>query len=152
MSITARSFRFHARPRHAGLALVATFALVLTACGGGGGGGGNGGGTSDYTFKAAVVNETEGPIDVTLDTAGVPGDPTTLESCTATVVEYAIPLDDWTLTVGGQTAVDSLAMDKNLIDKNLIADITLKADGTIDLKRLAPGAIIGAPAAFGICN
>jgi len=136
------------------VALVVLLGLTLTACGGGGGGGGggNGGSSSDYSFKAAVVNETAGPIDVSLDTIEGPGEPTSIESCTAQVLEYAIPLDDWTLMVGGQTAVDSLALDPNLIDKNLIADIVLKEDGTINVKRLAPGAIIGAPAAFGICN
>jgi len=151
--MTARSFRFHARPRGAGLALVAALGLVLAACGGGGAPNGGGPATSDFILKVAVTNELRsGPIDVSLDTPEGPGEPTTIESCKAARVEYPIPLDDWTLMIDGQTAIDSLSLADNLFEKNLIAEYRINEDGSLTEKvAVQAGSDINVPAQLGIC-
>lgn len=150
--MTARPIPFPARPHRAGLALVAVLGLMLAACGGGGGGGGGDGAASDFSLKVVVVNETTDTIDVSLDTPSEVGEPTSIDTCKAKLITYAIPLDDWTLMVNGQTAIDSVAMADNLFDKNLIAQFVLNDDGSLTEKLFSPGTDLNVPAAFGICT
>jgi hypothetical protein len=153
MSMTARPYPSNARPRRSVMAAIVLLAIVLAACGGGGGGGGNGdGNSSGYMLRVAVTNEVRsGPVDASLDTDLEPGEATSIDSCSAKVLELAIPLDDWRLVVNGQTAIDSTQMDPNLIDRNLIAEVVANDDGTVTQKSLAIGGGIGAPAQAGIC-
>jgi hypothetical protein len=153
MSMTARPYPSSARPRRSVMAAMVLLAIVLAACGGGGGGGGNGDGNgSGYMLRVAVTNEVRsGPVDASLDTDLEPGEATSIDSCSAKVLELAIPLDDWRLVVNGQTAIDSTQMDPNLIDRNLIAEVVANDDGTVTQKSLAIGGGIGAPAQAGIC-
>lgn len=148
--MTARPTLPTGRSRTA-LSVVATLGLVLAACGGGGGGGGGGNGEgSGFELNVAVVNETEGDLSVSLDSFE-PGEPVVVASCTARVLRFEIPLDDWQLTYNGEPVIDSLEMDPTLLDKNLIARIDARPDGTFNQHTLAPGRNIGAPAAAGLC-
>jgi hypothetical protein len=138
--------------RRRGAALVAAtiaLALILAACGGGGGGGN---GATTFKLRAATVNETATDATVTLDVGGVPGEEQILETCRGRVFEFDLPAgEDWTMSINGQVAIDSLALEENQIDRNLIAQVTLLEDGTIDLESLSAGALIGPPAQSGIC-
>jgi hypothetical protein len=138
--------------RRRGAALVAAtiaLALILAACGGGGGGGN---GATTFKLRAATVNETATDATVTLDVAGVPGEEQILETCRGRVFEFDLPAgEDWTMSINGQVAIDSLALEENQIDRNLIAEVTLLEDGTIELESLSAGALIGPPAQSGIC-
>ena len=130
MSMTERPIPSGARPRSGPLAMLVVLGLVLAACGGGGGGGD---GSDTFTLRVAVINETEGPIDVSLDVAGEPGEPQSLESCTADVLAFEFPaFEDWVLTVNGQTAIDSTTFADNLFDRNLIAEVWAREDGTVE--------------------
>jgi hypothetical protein len=150
MSMSTRPIRSDARPTRAALALLLVLGLVLAACGGGGGGGG-GNGTA-LKLRVAVVNETTGDIDVSLDAASGPGTPEALATCTAKVFTLDLPDEDWMLTVNGQTAIDSLNLEPIQEDKNLIAEVNANEDGTVTLESLQPGALMGVPAQAGICN
>ena len=153
MSMTARPYPSRARPRRREMVAILLFGFVLAACGGGGvGGNGGGGNTSGYMLRVAIINEVRsGPVDASLDTDLEVGEATSIDSCSAKVLELPIPLDDWRLMVNGQTAIDSTQMDANLIDRNLIAEIVANDDGTVTEKSLAIGGGIGAPAQAGIC-
>ena len=153
MSMTARPYPSSARPRRSVVAAILLLGIVLAACGGGGGGGGGGdGNTSGYILRVAITNDVRsGPVDASLDTDLETGEVTSIESCSAAVLELPIPLDDWRLMVNGQTAIDSTQMDPNLIDRNLISQVTANDDGTVTQKSLAIGGGIGAPAQAGIC-
>ncbi|HET6745752.1 MAG TPA: hypothetical protein VFH90_07890 [Candidatus Limnocylindria bacterium] len=138
--------------RRRGPALVAAtiaLALILAACGGGGGGGN---GATTFKLRAATVNETATDATITLDVAGVPGEEQILETCRGRVFEFDLPAgEDWAMSVNGQVAIDSLALEENQIDRNLIAQVTVLEDGTVELESLSPGALIGPPAQSGIC-
>ena len=146
--MTARPTLPTSRHRTTTLAVVAILGLVLAACGGGGGGGN--GDESGFVLTIAIVNETEGDLSVSLDSIE-PGEPVVVASCTARVETFDIPIDDWQLTYNGEPVVDSLEMDPNLLDRNLIARIDAKPDGTFNHHTLAVGRNIGAPAAAGLC-
>lgn len=132
--------------RRRGPALVAAtiaLALILAACGGGGGGGN---GATTFKLRAATVNETATDATITLDVAGVPGEEQILETCRGRVFEFDLPAgEDWAMSVNGQVAIDSLALEENQIDRNLIAQVTVLEDGTVELESLSPGALIGPP-------
>lgn len=153
MSMTARPYPSSARPRRRGMAAILLFGFVLAACGGGGGGGNGGdGNSSGYILHVAITNEVRsGPVDASVDTDLEVGEATSIDSCSAAVLEFPIPIDDWRLVVNGQTAIDSTQMDANLIDRNLIAEVIANDDGTVTQKSLAIGGGIGAPAQAGIC-
>jgi hypothetical protein len=122
--------------------------ILLAACGGGGGGGG----AAAFKLRVAVTNEAPEAASVSLDVAGAPGEPQTVESCKGAALTFDLPEgEDWTLAVNGEPAIDSLQIDPNLIDKNLIAEVWIHADGTVEQKSINPGALIGPPAASGIC-
>ena len=146
--MTARPTLPTSRRRTTTLAVVAIFGLVLAACGGGGGGGN--GDESGFVLTIAIVNETEGDLSVSLDSIE-PGEPVVVASCTARVQTFDIPIDDWQVTYNGESVIDSLEMDPNLLDRNLIARIDAKPDGTFNQHTLAVGRNIGAPAAAGLC-
>ncbi|HET6381460.1 MAG TPA: hypothetical protein VFH63_10595 [candidate division Zixibacteria bacterium] len=147
--MTDRPIPSHIRARSGPLAMLLLLGLVLAACGGGGGGGGNG---DTYRLRVAVVNETDGPIDVSVDVAGEPGEPQTLESCTGQVLEFSIPaFDEWVLTADGQVAIDSATFEDTLRERNLIAEVWVLEDGTVEQQTLSPGSNIGPPAQAGIC-
>ncbi len=129
------------------LAITAT-ALVLAACGGGGGGGGGNGDITDYVIRVAIANETTEQATVQLDDSEVQ----TLETCTGAVFIFNLPATDWVLTVNGQPAVDSLDLDPAYLDKNLVANLWLHDDGTLEVERVVPGSNIQAPAKPSICT
>jgi hypothetical protein len=137
--------------RRRGAALVAAtiaLALILAACGGGGGGGG----ATTFKLRVAIVNETATDATITLDVAGVPGEEQALPTCRGQVFEFDLPEgEDWTMTVNGEIAIDSLALEENQRDRNLIGEVTVLEDGTVEQESLAPGALIGPPAQSGIC-
>jgi hypothetical protein len=124
--------------------------ILLVACGGGGGGGG---GASAFKLRMSTVNETADAATVTFDVAGEPGEPQTLESCRATLYTFDLPEgEDWAMTINGNIAVDSVQLDPNLLDANLIGEITVNEDGTIEItEEIVRGALITPPAASGIC-
>jgi hypothetical protein len=150
MSTTVRSFPFEARPRLALLALIAMLGLVLAACGGGGNGGGGGGGALILTV--AVVNETTDDLAVTLDVGGVAEQEQTLATCKAEVYTFTLPDGEWLLALNGQTVVDSLELETNLVDRNLTAEVQANDDGTVTLTRVQPGSTVQKPAQAGICT
>jgi hypothetical protein len=128
------------------LAITAT-ALVLAACGGGGGNG-DGGDVTEYHIQVAIANETTEQATVQLDDSEVQ----TLETCTGDVFIFNLPATDWVLTVNGQPAVDSLDLDPAYLDKNLVANLWLHDDGTLEVERVVPGSNIQAPAKPSICT
>ena len=138
--------------RRRGPALAAAtlaLALILAACGGGGGGGG---GPTAFKLRVATVNETASDATITLDVAGVPGEEQILETCRGRVFEFDLPEgEDWTMTINGEVAIDSLALEETQRDRNLIAEVTLHEDGTVEQESLSVGALIGPPAQSGIC-
>ena len=138
--------------RRRGPALVAAalaLAVILAACGGGGGGGN---GATTFKLRVATVNETPTDATITLDVAGVPGEEQILETCRGRVFEFDLPEgEDWTMTVNGEVAIDSLAIADNLRDRNLIGEVTVLEDGTVEQESLTTGALIGPPAQSGIC-
>jgi hypothetical protein len=137
-----------ARRSPALLLMAFALALILAACGGGGGGGG----ASVFKLNVAVINETLEPAAVTFDVAGVPGEPETLDSCRGTVLTFDLPADDdWALAINGQIAIDSTTLDANLEDRNLVSEVTLLEDGTIQQKYLSVGGRVGRPSQAGIC-
>lgn len=150
MSTTVRSFPFEARPRLALLALIAMLGLVLAACGGGGGNGG--GGDTAFILKVAVVNETTDDLAVTLDVGGVAEQEQTLATCKAEVFSFTLPDGEWILALNGQTAIDSLELETNLVDRNLTAEVQANDDGTVKLTRVQPGSTVQKPAQVSICT
>ena len=149
---TARPIPSARRRGHAlaGMAFACAL-LLLAACGGGGGGGG---GEAAFKLRLAGVNETEAPINVTLDVDGTPGEPQSLDSCKGILFTFDIPADPgtWTVSVDDNIVIDSTQLDPNLIDKNLIGEITALPDGTVEITEdIQPGALISPPAASGIC-
>ena len=138
-----------ARRRGPALAAAAiALALILAACGGGGGGGG----ATTFKLRVAIVNETADDATITLDVAGVPGEAQILETCRGRVFEFDLPEgEDWTLTVNAAVAIDSVALAENLRDRNLIGEVTVLEDGTVEQESLTTGALIGPPAQSGIC-
>jgi hypothetical protein len=100
----------------------------------------------------ATVNETASDATITLDVAGVPGEEQILETCRGRVFEFDLPEgEDWTMTINGEVAIDSLALEETQRDRNLIAEVTLHEDGTVEQESLSVGALIGPPAQSGIC-
>jgi hypothetical protein len=149
---TARPIPSARRRGHAlsGIA-VACAIILLAACGGGGGGGG---GEAALKLRLSAVNETPETATFTLDVDGEPGEAQTLDTCKGTVFTFDLPFDPatWAVTVNGDVVIDSTQLDANLIDKNLIAELIIKEDGTVELtEEVQPGALIGAPAQSGIC-
>lgn len=129
------------------LGAVTALALVLAACGGGDGGGG-GGDTTDYQIQVAIANETTEQMTIRLDD----GETQTLETCTGNVFFFNLPATDWVVYVNDQPAVDSLDLDPNYLDKNLVANLWLNEDGTLDVERVQPGSNIAKPAKPSICT
>jgi hypothetical protein len=148
--MTTRPIRSAARRPGAPIALLLVLGLALAACGGGNGNG-NGGGPSGYKLRTAIINETSGPIEVSLD-GDAPGEPSTVESCRASLITYDQPDGDWVLTVNGLPALESVNLEANLIARNLVAEVNLNADNTITINNLAAGAFIQTPSQSGICN
>ena len=147
MSMSTYPIRSEARPRWALLALIVALGLVLAACGGDNGGdGGNGG--AGYQLKAAIINETSADVDASIND----GTPVSVPTCDAVVQTFDLPDADWTLTVGGVTALESVNLESNLQGRNLTAEVQLNADSTITINNLAAGAFIQAPSKTGICN
>lgn len=154
MSTTERPFRSEARsrlrPSALAAALVAALVLVLAACGGGGGGGG--GGDSALMLRVAVINETTDDLAISLD-ATEPGEPQTLATCKGEVYAFELPEgEEWVLTLNGQTVIDSLDLEANLIDRNLTAEVQANEDGTVRLERIQAGSQVSRPAQLGICT
>ena len=129
-------------------AAVIALALILAACGGGGGGG-----ATTFKLRVATVNETAATATFTLDVGGVPGEAQELESCRGTVFTFDLPADPetWAFTANGEIAIDSANLEDVQRDKNLIAEVTLHEDGTVEQESLSVGALIGVPAQSGIC-
>ena len=149
---TARPIPSARRRGHALAGVAFACALILLAACGGGGGGGNG--DAAFKLRLATVNETAAAISVTFDVDGEPGEPQSLDTCKATLFTFDLPADPstWAVTIDGETAVDSTQLDPNLIEKNLIGEVTVNEDGTIELTEdIQPGALISPPAASGIC-
>lgn len=149
---TARPIPSARRRGHALAGMAFACALILLAACGGGGGGGNG--DAALKLRLSTVNETLEPATVTLDVDGEPGEPQTLDSCKGTVFVFDLPFDPatWAVTINGEIAIDSTQLDPNLIDKNLIGEVLILEDGTIEVtEEITPGALIGAPAQSGIC-
>jgi hypothetical protein len=129
---------------------VVALSVLLAACGGGNNGGGGGGG--ELAMKIAIVNKTDADATVSLNTVDGPtGDPQTVESCDAAVVTFPLPFEDWTLMINDQVAVDSLELDPDLIDQNLIGTININEDGSLETKTLKVGRVQQQPAQLGIC-
>jgi len=150
MSMTVSPIPSRSRSRMVPLALVVACALLLAACGGGGGGNGNG--AAAFTLRVAFINETDADATIQL-IALEPGEPSTVPSCMAEVFAFGLPEgEDWTLVVNEQTVIDSLELTDVQIDRNLIAEVLAREDGTVEQLSLAPGRLIGAPAQSGICN
>jgi hypothetical protein len=154
MSTTERPFRSEARsrlrPSALAAALVAALVVVLAACGGGGGGGG--GGDSALKLRVAVINETSDDLAISLD-ATEPGEPQTLATCRGEVYAFDLPEgEEWVLTLNGQTVIDSLDLEANLIDRNLTAEVQANEDGTVKLERIQAGSQVSRPAQLGICT
>jgi hypothetical protein len=129
------------------LGAVASLALVLAACGGGDGGGG-GGDATEYEIQVAIANETTEQMTIRLDD----GEPQTLETCTGNVFIFNLPATDWVVYVNDQPAIDSLDLDPNYLDKNLVANLWLHEDGTLEVERVQPGSNIQKPAKPSICT
>jgi hypothetical protein len=146
--MTTRPIRSAARRLAAPLALLLVLGLVLAACGGGGG---NGNGATGFKLRTAIINETAGPIEVSLDGAE-PGTPTTVESCRASLITYDQPDSDWVLTVNGLPALESVNLEANYIGRNLVVEVNLNSDNTITINNIAAGAFIQTPSQSGICN
>ena len=148
---TARPIPSARRRGHALAGMAFACALILlAACGGGSGGGGD----AAYKLRLAMVNETPAAISITFDVDGEPGEPQSLDTCKATMLTFDLPADPatWTVTVDGETAVDSTQLDPNLIEKNLIGEVTVLEDGTLEITEdIQPGALISPPAASGLC-
>lgn len=144
---TARPIPSARRHGHALAAAAIALALILAACGGGGGGG-----ATTSKLRVATVNETAADATITFDVAGVPGEEQILETCKGIVFTFDLPEgEDWTMTINGEIAIDSLALEENQRDRNLIAEVTLLEDGTVEQESLNVGALIGPPAQSGIC-
>lgn len=148
---TARPIPSARRRGHAlaGMAFACAI-ILLAACGGGGGGGGE----AAFKLRLATTNETAEAATITLDVDGTPGEPQTIESCKGAALTFDLPADPstWTVTINGDVAVDSTQLDPNLIDKNLIGSVLVHEDGSIEItEEITPGALIGPPAASGIC-
>ena len=126
----------------------AALALVLAACGGGDNGGGGGGGGTGYVIQVAIANEKTEQMSIQLDES----EAKTLETCTGAVFTFDLPATDWVLTVNGESAVDSLDLDPSYLDKNLVANLWLHDDGTLEVERVVPGSNIQAPAKPSICT
>jgi hypothetical protein len=149
MSMSTYPIRSAARPRWALVALVVALGLVLAACGADGGDGGNGGnGGSGYKLKAAIINETSADVEASLNG----GTPVTVPTCDAVVETFDLPDADWTLTVGGVTALESVNLESNLLGRNLTAEVQLNADSTVTINNISAGAFIQTPSKTGICN
>lgn len=147
MSISGRQPT--AAGRAAVVAATVTLALVLAACGGGdNGGGGGGGGDTQYIIQVAIANETTEDATIELTDA----EPQTLATCKGNVYTFNLPVTDWILSVNGQPVVDSLDLDPNYLDKNLVANLWLNEDGTVDVERVQPGSNIQKPAQPSICT
>ncbi len=127
----------------------AAVALLLASCGGGNGGGGGGGG--DISIKLAVVNKTAADVNVSLDTTE-PGEPTVVASCKASLVTMPLPAEDWTVVIDGNVAIDSLELEPDLIDVDLIGEMIVNEDGTFEQKELRAGRVKQQPANLGVCN
>lgn len=127
---------------------IVTVSLMLAACGGGGGGGGGGG---DIALKLAVVNETAADLTVSLNTAEA-GEPTVVATCKAILFTVPLPAEDWTVVMNEQVVIDSLELEPDLVDVDLIGEIVAKEDGTFDQKELRAGRVKQRPASLGICN
>ena len=128
-------------------AAVIALALILAACGGGGGG------ATTFKLRVATINETTATATFSLDVGGVPGEPQELESCKATVFTFDLPADPetWTFTANSEIAIDSATLEDVQRDKNLIAEVTLHEDGSVEQESLSVGGGISPPAGSGIC-
>ncbi|HSM37783.1 MAG TPA: hypothetical protein VK838_00485 [Candidatus Limnocylindrales bacterium] len=124
---------------------MASMVLVLAACGGGGGGGGDA--TSEYVIRVAIANETADTATLQVND----GEPQTVDTCTGGVFIFNLPATDWVLTVNSETAVDSLELDPNYLDKNLVTNMWLYSDGRLEVERTIPGSNIQAPPKLIIC-
>ena len=146
---TARPIPSARRRGPAVAAAAIAVALILAACGGGGGGGG----ATTFRLRVVAINETAATATFTLDVGGVPGEPQEVESCKGRVLTFDLPADPetWTFTANGEIAIDSATLEDVQRDKNLIAEVILHEDGTVEQESLSIGAGISAPAASGIC-
>lgn len=135
--------------RAAPLALILVLGLLLAACGGDGGGGGGGGGA--VKLRVAVVNQTQDTIQVSLDGAE-PGTPMEVEKCDAQVFTLDQPDSDWTLTVDGKPAIESVNLEANMQARNLIAQVRLNKNGELVVDNLSAGSSIQTPSKLGICS
>ena len=99
-------------------------------------------------MKVAFANETAEAATLQLDD----GDVTSVETCTGGVFEFNLPATDWVLKVNGEPGVDSLEIDPNYLDKNLVANLWLHEDGTLEVERVQPGSQIQPPAKPSICT
>lgn len=144
MSNSGGQFQPTGRFRSA-MAAVTMLGLVLAACGGGSGNGNGGGG---HTLRVSFANETADAAELQLND----GEPQTVETCKGGVFTFAMPVEAWTLTVNGETAIDSLEYQANELDNDVAAKIWLHDDGTIELQSFLPGSNIQAPAALSICT
>ena len=149
---TARPIPSARRRGHALAGMAFACALILlAACSGGSGGGG---GDAAFKLRLATVNETPETATITFDVDGEPGEPQELDTCKGTLLTFDLPADPatWAVTINDNIAVDSTQLDPNLIDKNLIGEVTVQEDGTIEITEdIQPGALISPPAATGIC-
>lgn len=126
------------------MAAVAIVALLLAACGGGNGGNGE----VTNVIRVAFANETDSDATIQLNDS----EPTVVESCKGGVFIFDLPATDWVVTVNGETAVDSLELEPTHLDSNLVANLWLHEDGTLETERVLPGSNIQAPASLSICT
>jgi len=134
-----------ARSVRPAVAAIALLGLVLAACGGGGGGGG---GDDLYTLRVAFANESDAEATVALND----GNPQAVESCKGAILTWQMPVEDWILTVNGETAIDSLQYQPNQLDQDVAARLWLHEDGSIELESFSPGSNIAGITALSICT
>lgn len=127
------------------IAAVVLLGLVVAACGGGGGGGG---GDELFTLRVSFANETDAEATLALND----GNPQVVESCKGGIFTWEMPIEDWILTVNGETAIDSLEYQPNELDQDVAARLWLHDDGSVELESFQPGSNITAPAAIAICT
>ena len=144
MSTSTGPSRGRGRARLRTVAAVTTLAVLLIGCGGGNGGGGGGGAA---VLGVAFANETDTQATLQLGE----GEPVTVESCKGGVFRFDLPDADWILTVNGEPAIDSIELDPNYLGRNMVADLWLNEDGTVDVNRVLPGTNISAPTSTLIC-
>ena len=138
-----------ARRSRPAFAAVAALGLLVAACGGG-----NGGGNGDRAFllRLAFTNETAETATVQLNSGETQGEPQEVETCKARVLTFTMPETEWVVAVNGETAIDSLEYEPNVLDNDVAARLQLNDDGTLTLESLLPGSNVNAPPALGICT